>query len=128
MTSKYFFTLLFLVSFTVLAQAQKVVQVTSNEVSTMLAKDKTWIVLDVRTPDEFKEGHIKNALNIDINSDDAYQKIDKLNKNNKYIVHCRTHHRSDKAVAYMNTHGFKTIYQMMDGFSGWSTSNKPVVK
>ena len=128
MTTKYFFTLLFLLSFTVLAQAQKVIQVTSNEVSTMLAKDKKWVVLDVRTPDEFKEGHIKNAINIDINSDDAFQKIDKLNKNNKYIVHCRTHHRSDKAVEYMNKHGFKTIYQMMDGYSGWSSNNKPVEK
>jgi rhodanese-related sulfurtransferase len=128
MTTKHFLTLLLLLSFTVLVQAQKVVQVTSNEVSSLLAKDKKWIILDVRTPDEFKEGHIKNAINIDINSDDANQKIDKLNKNARYIVHCRTHHRSDKAVAYMSTHGFKTIYQMMDGYSGWSTSNKPIEK
>jgi rhodanese-related sulfurtransferase len=128
MTTKYFFTLLLLLSFTVLAQAQKVIQVTSNEVSTMLAKDKKWVVLDVRTPDEFKEGHIKNAINIDINSDDAFQKIDKLNKNSKYIVHCRSNHRSGIAVDYMNKHGFKTIYQMKDGFSGWSTNNKPIEK
>ncbi|NWJ52408.1 MAG: rhodanese-like domain-containing protein [Bacteroidetes bacterium] len=128
MTTKYFITLLLLLSFTVLAQAQKVIPVTSNEVSNLLAKDKTWIVLDVRTPDEFKEGHIKNAINIDINSDDANKKIDKLNKNAKYIVHCRSNHRSGIAVAYMNKHGFKTIYQMMDGFSGWSSGNKPIEK
>jgi len=124
MATKYFFTLLLLLSFTILAQAQKVAQVTSNEVSTLLAKDKKWIVLDVRTPDEFKEGHI----NIDINSDDAYQKIEKLNKNARYIVHCRSNHRSGIATAYMNTHGFKTIYQMKDGFSGWLENKKPIEK
>lgn len=128
MLKKYFFALVLLLSFTVVAQAQKIVQVTSTEASKLLAKDSKWIVLDVRTPDEFKDGHIKNAINIDINSDDAFQKIEKLNKNAKYIVHCRTNHRSGKAVAYMNTHGFKTIYQMSDGFSGWSSGNNAVVK
>lgn len=128
MTTKHFITLLLLLSFTVLAQAQKVVQVTSNEVSTLLAKDKKWIVLDVRTPDEFKEGHIKNAINIDINSDDAFQKIDKLNKNAKYIVHCRSNHRSGIATVYMNKHGFKTIYQMMDGYLGWNSNKLSIQK
>ena len=128
MLKKYFFALVLLLSFTVVAQAQKIVQVTSTEASKLLTKDNKWIVLDVRTPDEFKDGHIKNAINIDINSDEAFQKIEKLNKNAKYIVHCRTNHRSGKAVAYMNTHGFKTIYQMSDGFSGWSSGNNAVVK
>lgn len=128
MLKKYFFALVLLLSFTVVAQAQKIVQVTSTEASKLLAKDTKWIVLDVRTPDEFKDGHIKNAINIDINSDDAFQKIEKLNKSAKYIVHCRTNHRSGKAVAYMNTHSFKTIYQMSDGFSGWSSGNNAVVK
>ncbi len=128
MTTKHFFTILFLLCFTVFAQAQKVVHITSTEASNLLAKDKKWIVLDVRTPDEFKDGHIKNAINIDINADDAHQKIDKLNKNAKYIVHCRTNHRSGMAVEYMKTHGFKNIYQMMDGYSGWSSGNKPVVE
>lgn len=128
MTSKIFFTLLFLLSFTVFAQAQKIVQVTSNEVSTLLEKNKKWIVLDVRTPAEFKEGHIKNAINIDITADDSHQKIDKLNKKAKYIVHCRTNRRSGVAVEYMNKQGFKSIYQMSDGYTGWSTNNKPIEK
>lgn len=128
MTTKYFFTLLFLISFTAMTQAQKIIQITSTEVSSLLDKDKKWIVLDVRTPAEFKEGHIKNAVNIDINADDSHQKIDKLNKKAKYIVHCRSNHRSAAAVEYMSKQGFKTIYQMSDGYTGWSTNKQPIEK
>lgn len=94
----------------------------------MLQKDKKWIVLDVRTADEFKDGHIKGAINIDIKQPDALSKIDKLDHNAKYIVHCRTSHRSKLAVDHMVQSGFKTIYQMMDGFNGWSQNNLSMEK
>ncbi|MBP6662196.1 MAG: rhodanese-like domain-containing protein [Paludibacter sp.] len=114
-------------SFTTIT-AQNKVSVSSKQVSSMLLKDKKIIVLDVRTAEEFSYGHIKGALNIDIRQPDAFSKIDKLNKNAKYIVHCRTNHRSGIAVNHMIQSGFKNIYQMMDGWSGWSMNNLPVQK
>ncbi|HZK69130.1 MAG TPA: rhodanese-like domain-containing protein [Paludibacter sp.] len=114
-------------SFTTIA-AQTKVEVNSKQVNSMLQKDKKWIVLDVRTAEEFNSGHIKGAVNIDIRQPDAFSKIDKLNKNAKYIVHCRTNHRSGMAVEHMMQSGFKTIYQMMDGWSGWLTNNLPIQK
>lgn len=114
-------------SFTTIT-AQNKASVNSKQVSSMLLKDKKIIVLDVRTAEEFSYGHIKGALNIDIRQPDAFSKIDKLNKNAKYIVHCRTNHRSGIAVNHMIQSGFKNIYQMMDGWSGWSMNNLPVQK
>ena len=114
-------------SFTTIT-AQTKVEVNSKQVNSMLQKDKKWIVLDVRSAEEFNSGHIKGALNIDIRQPDAFSKIDKLNKNAKYIVHCRTNHRSGMAVEHMMQSGFKNIYQMMDGWSGWSMNNLPVQK
>jgi phage shock protein E len=114
-------------SFTTIT-AQTKVEVNSKQVNSMLQKDKKWIVLDVRSAEEFNSGHIKGALNIDIRQPDAFSKIDKLNKNAKYIVHCRTNHRSGMAVEHMMQSGFKNIYQMMDGWSGWLTNNLPVQK
>ena len=108
--------------------AQTKVEVNSKQVNSMLQKDKKWIILDVRSAEEFNSGHIKGALNIDIRQPDAFSKIDKLNKNAKYIVHCRTNHRSGMAVEHMMQSGFKNIYQMMDGWSGWLTNNLPVQK
>jgi phage shock protein E len=94
----------------------------------MLQKDKKMIILDVRTADEFKEGHLKGAINIDIRQPEAFSKIDKLDHNAKYLVHCRTNHRSKTAVDHMIQSGFKTVYQMMDGYTGWVANNLEVQK
>jgi len=102
--------------------AQKI-QLNSPEVKEVLKKNKTTIILDVRTAEEFAAGHLKGAQNIDIKQSDAYSKIDKLNPKTTYLVYCRTNHRSGMAVEYMMQKGFKKIYQMMDGFPGWAANN-----
>jgi len=109
-------------------QAQNKIEVNSKHVSNILQKDKKIIVLDVRTADEYKEGHIKGAINIDIRQPDALGRVDKLNRNAKYLVYCRTNHRSGIAVEHMTQSGFKTVYQMMDGFQGWAANHLAVEK
>jgi phage shock protein E len=106
--------------------AQTKVEVNSTEANTMLQKDKKLIVLDVRTSDEFKEGHLKGAINIDIRQPDALSKIDKLDHHAVYLIHCRTNHRSKTAVDHMMQNGFTTVYQMTDGMNGWIKNNLPV--
>jgi phage shock protein E len=129
MKNKLLVTLVFLmvVSFSVV-EAQKKIEVNSKDVNTMLQKDKKLVVLDVRTAEEFMDGHIKGAINIDIRQPDAFSKIDKLDRNGKYIVHCRTNHRSKTAVDHMLQNGFKSVYQMMDGITGWNENKLPVTK
>ena len=117
-----------LLSTFMILEAQTKIEVSSKVVSTMLQKDSKLMVLDVRTAEEFSEGHIKGALNIDIRKDDAFSKIDKLDHKVKYIVYCRTNHRSGMAVDHMMKSGFKTVYQMMDGFPGWAANKLPVQK
>jgi len=102
--------------------AQKI-QLKSPEVKEVLKKNKSIVILDVRTPEEFAAGHLKGAKNIDIKQPDAYSKIDKLNTKTSYLVYCRTNHRSGMAVEYMMQKGFKKVYQMMDGFPGWAANN-----
>lgn len=108
--------------------AQTKTAVNSKQASVLLQKDSKLIVLDVRTPDEYNEGHIKGAINIDIRQDDAFVKIDKLNRNARYIVYCRTNHRSEVVVEHMMKSRFKNVYQMMDGFPGWAANKLPVQK
>jgi len=119
--------LLFLSTFTTL-EAQTKTEVNSKQASVLLQKDSKLIILDVRTPEEFKEGHIKGAINIDIRQEDAFRKIDKLNKNAKYLVYCRTNHRSGLAVDHMMQNGFRNVTQMMDGFPGWIANKLTVQK
>ncbi len=124
---KIFFTSILLL-FSFIAISAQTKEVNSKEVSSMLKKDNKWVVLDVRTVDEFNAGHIKGAVNIDIRQPDALGKIDKLDHNAKYIVHCRTNHRSKIAVDHMSQSGFKTVYQMMDGMNGWTENKLPTEK
>ena len=98
-------------------------QLNSPEIKEVLKKNKSIVILDVRSAEEFAAGHLKGAHNIDIRQQDAHSRIDKLNPKATYLVYCRTNHRSGMAVDYMMQKGFKTVYQMMDGFPGWAANN-----
>ena len=113
---------------TVSAQNSTKTDIISTEVSALLKQNKSLVILDVRTAEEYNEGHIKGAINIDVRQPDFATKVEKLNKNAKYLVHCRTSHRSTMAVNQMMQAGFKNIYQMMDGFAGWSANGLPIQK
>ena len=105
--------------------------VSSGEVSEMIKNNSNntrLIILDVRTPDEFAEGHIANATNIDVNAGDFAQKISKLDKTKKYIVYCRSGHRSAKAAEIMKNQSFKTIYNLDGGITHWISDHNPVIK
>lgn len=91
----------------------------SKDVNKMISGKKKYIILDVRTPGEFNSGHIKGAINIDVNQNDVYTKIDKLDKKATYIVYCRTQNRSQVVGNYMISKGFKEVYKMQDGIVGW---------
>ena len=128
MKTKMLLPLFLLMMMGTIANAQQVKQITSTEASKMIKADPKLVVLDVRTAEEFSAGHIKGAINIDIKQADALARIDKLDHKAKYIVHCRTHHRSQAAVDHMAQSGFKNVFQMSDGFSGWSQNGLPQVK
>ena len=81
-------------------------------------------LVDVRTPKEFKEGHIGNAVNIDVNSPDFIANLQQLNKNKKVYVYCRTGKRSAMAAKKMDSLGFKKIYNLSVGIVGWDKRNK----
>ena len=81
-------------------QALNKVSVSSKEASALLLKETAIVVLDVRTSDEFKQGHLKGAVNIDILKSNATTKLDSLNHETTYLVYCRSGHSSG--------HGCKT--------------------
>lgn len=128
MNAKFVKLLLLLFFIPLYGKAQQATPVTSTQVVQMLKSNAKLVVLDVRTSEEFKSGHIKGAVNIDIRQPDAVSKIDKLDHNTSYIVHCRTNHRSKIAVDHMLQSGFTSVYQMTDGFNGWSANNLAVQK
>ncbi|WP_426091413.1 rhodanese-like domain-containing protein [Flavobacterium sp. DSR3-2] len=82
--------------------------------------DENAVILDVRTEDEFNEGFIANAINIDIHrGQDFVTEIEALDKNKNYYVYCRSGMRSAKACEIMNQLGFINAYNLIGGITEW---------
>jgi rhodanese-related sulfurtransferase len=85
-------------------------------------------VLDVRTPDEYKEAHIAGAKNIDFTENDFESKVGGLDKSKPYLVHCASGGRSTNSLATFKKLGFQSIYHLDGGFKAWQAAGKPVEK
>ena len=88
--------------------------------ATEVAKTPNAQLIDVRTPEEFAEEHIKNAQNINWNDSQFAAQIEKLDKSKPVFVYCKMGGRSQKAATKLQEMGFITIYELNGGFMKWS--------
>lgn len=79
-------------------------------------------VIDIRTKEEFLDGHIPGAKNIDFSDKNFVDQISSLDKNKHYLVYCRTNNRSIQATDYMKEVGFRYIYNLNTGYLSWINS------
>ncbi len=91
-----------------------------------LSEAKDAQLVDVRTPEEFQKGHLKNALNMNVNSSDLEKRAPYLDKEKPLFVYCYMGGRSAKACEYFKKMGFKIIYDMQGGYSAWTDASLPV--
>ena len=124
---KSLFATLFLLLPTLMLAADPVKHVKAEEAAKIIADSKVAVV-DVRTPDEFKDGHIKGAKNIDIMSSDFEAQIAKLDKTQPTLVHCQAGGRSTRALPIFEKLGFTHLIHLDGGFGDWEAAGKPVVK
>ncbi len=93
-----------------------------------IIKQSDIIVLDSRTPQEYADGHIRNAVNIDVEAADFEQKaVASLDKSKTIAVYCRSGRRSKTAAATLAKNGFSVI-ELDCGILCWSSAGKEVVK
>lgn len=76
-------------------------------------------LVDVRTPEEFAQGHIPGAVNIDIQSPEFDKQVAQLDKTRPVAVYCRSGARSGKAAARLAAEGFE-LYNLNGGILGWN--------
>ncbi len=86
------------------------------------------VVLDVRTPAEFAEGHLAGAINLDVNAADFRAKVGAMAKDVPYAVYCRSGNRSATALAIMKGLGFTQIYHLGGGITAWTAAGGAVTK
>ncbi|MBN1499936.1 MAG: rhodanese-like domain-containing protein [Spirochaetes bacterium] len=87
--------------------------------------NKDFIIIDVRTPQEYSQGHIENSINIDFYAPDFQEKISALDRNKTYLVYCRSGNRSAQSIPVFQKAGIKNFFNMTGGFSDWVSRNFP---
>ncbi len=97
-------------------------------VSELLENNKDVVVLDVRTPEEYKEGHLEGAELINFYDADFEARVKALDKEKEYVIYCRSGGRSGKATEKMEELGFKNIHNMNGGILAWNRAGLATTK
>lgn len=87
-----------------------------------------FVLLDVRTPGEFRAERIDGAVLIDYNSGNFRPEIAKLPRGKTYLVYCRTGNRSAGALRVMREEGFRDVYHLDGGIVKWKEAGLPTRK
>ena len=112
--------------------------VTPREAAALIQKNKnnqSFAILDFRTPEEFKTGHIENAVNIDYyvgdrtnNSKTIRGELNKLDKNKTYLIYCLVDFRARATMDMMEHLGFREVQDISGGIVQWTAEGLPTVK
>jgi phage shock protein E len=78
------------------------------------------VILDVRTPEEFGEGHLDGAIMVDFYQDDFASQIAELDHDQPYLVYCRSGSRSGQTRAIMDELGFTDVADVDGGIIAWT--------
>ena len=102
--------------------------VSPDELEQVISDNENLVILDVRTPEEYSEGHIKDAVLIDFMGEDFQKQIENLDKSKTYAVYCKAGGRQQKASVEMEALGFEKILLLDGGITSWTAEGKPVEK
>ena len=90
-------------------------------------QDTDFILVDVRTTEEYESGHIQDAINFDFYSESFQNDILTLDKSSSIILYCRTQNRSTKTANYLKENGYKEIIVLAGGITSWVKNGNDLV-
>lgn len=121
----YLLTILALLMFTT-GYAQEteseevVIKTVDKEAFKSAIESGDYILFDVRTVEEYMEGHIENAKSLDVLDDQFDKTISNIDKSQKYLIYCQSGGRSAKALKKMEEAGFTHVLELEGGYQNWS--------
>jgi len=95
-----------------------------EEVYEIINTNQDYIILDVRTPEEFNEGHIEGAMLIPV--DELKGRLDELSVDKPIIIYCKSGGRSRNAASILVENGFTRVYDM-GGITDWIDKGYPIL-
>ncbi|MBY5993395.1 rhodanese-like domain-containing protein [Ferrimonas balearica] len=101
----------------------------SHQQATLLINRQDAKILDVRGADEFKKGHIVDAINVPLSQikNNQLGAVEK-HKNDPIIVVCNAGISSSQAAQVLVKAGFEQVYNLHGGMTDWNAANLPVVR
>ena len=84
-------------------------------------------IIDVRTAVEYNTERIEGAININSSASDFSSQLNMLNKDQIYLLYCRSGNRSGNALDTMEGLGFTEVYNMTGGINAWKAADYPTV-
>ena len=89
----------------------------NNEAAKKLIDDKKVEVIDVRTPEEYAEGHIPESALLPLQEIET--RLSELDKDKSYLLVCRSGNRSSQAAQILINNGFTSVYNLKTGMNEW---------
>jgi rhodanese-related sulfurtransferase len=117
-----------LMSFFLNGRAQENIyrDLTVPEFKTKMDSVSKEVLLDLRTPEEISKGIIPGAVNLDYFKRDFEKQLAGLDRAKPYFLYCTGGGRSGETLELMKKLGFKEVYNLKDGFTGWTKNKMPV--
>ena len=110
---------------------QIIENITPQEAFTLIQNNQNnpdFVIIDVRTSEEFTREHIENAINIDYYSETFRDELNQLDKSKSYLIYCRSGNRSGNALNIMAELNFREVYNISGGIIAWNAEGLPTVK
>ena len=101
-------------------KTKKIDQISAHELFNLSKGNQQFVLVDVRAPAEFKDSHIKGAINIPVA--DLRTRYDELDKNKLTVLICSSGNRSSLGTSILESKGFNNLHNITGGFSGYSAA------
>lgn len=108
-------------------QQEKYENIDSDELVEKM-ESEPGILLDVRSPDETRDGIIEGATMMDFYEDNFKNRIMELDRDQPVYVYCASGNRSGQTAKMLKDAGFDEVYNLEGGITKWEESGKPVIK
>ena len=115
-----------LLLFTTLALASGYRNLNSVEAKTLLEKNHNVYLLDVRTPEEFRQARLKGAVLIPIS--EIERRLVEIPRNRTIVVYCAVGSRSNMVAGFLAEKGYREVYNVAEGIVGLYRNGFPIVR
>jgi len=92
-----------------------------KDLFTIEMKKSGTVIVDLRMPQEFEQGHIENAININFFDPEFKYKLLELDKDKSYVLYDKGEAKSFRAMKYMEDNGYTKVRMLKGGYKEWST-------